>query len=126
MLALVVALALQIGVNYANDYSDGIRGTDDARVGPVRLVGVRAGHAAGRCSPPRSAASASPARPASSWRPPTSWWLLLSGAAAIAAAWFYTGGSRPYGYRGARRAVGVRVLRPGRGDRDGLRRRWSG
>ena len=82
VLALVVALALQIGVNYANDYSDGIRGTDEARVGPVRLV------AAG-LAPPRQVLAAT-----------TTWWLLAVGAAAVAAAWTYTGGPRPYGYRG--------------------------
>ncbi len=99
LLALVVALALQVGVNYANDYSDGIRGTDAARVGPTRLV------AAGLASPAavkRAAfvafgvgAIAGAVLAASS-----SWWLLGVGAAAIAAAWFYTGGSRPYGYSG--------------------------
>jgi 1,4-dihydroxy-2-naphthoate octaprenyltransferase len=81
VLALVVALALQVGVNYANDYSDGIRGTDEVRVGPVRLV------ASGLARPRQVLAAV------------TSWWLLLVGAAAVAAAWFYTGGSKPYGYR---------------------------
>jgi 1,4-dihydroxy-2-naphthoate polyprenyltransferase len=98
-LALVVALALQIGVNYANDYSDGIRGTDEARVGPVRLV-------AGGLAPPRQVLAAalisfSVAGVAGLvLAAVTSWWLLVLGAAAVAAAWFYTGGSRPYGYRG--------------------------
>jgi 1,4-dihydroxy-2-naphthoate polyprenyltransferase len=97
-LALLVALALQIGVNFANDYSDGIRGTDEARVGPVRLVGSRLalpGHvlaAAVGCFAVACAAGLALAVM-------TSWWLLLVGAAAVAAAWFYTGGSRPYGYR---------------------------
>jgi 1,4-dihydroxy-2-naphthoate octaprenyltransferase len=97
--ALFVALALQVGVNYANDYSDGVRGTDDARVGPLRLVGSGA-------APPRSvllaallcflaAAVAGLALVVAT----RAWWLLLVGALAIAAAWFYTGGSRPYGYR---------------------------
>jgi 1,4-dihydroxy-2-naphthoate octaprenyltransferase len=97
--ALFVALALQVGVNYANDYSDGVRGTDDARVGPLRLVG--SGVAA-----PRSvllaavlcflaAAVAGLALVVAT----RAWWLLVVGALAIAAAWFYTGGSRPYGYR---------------------------
>ena len=100
LLALVVALALQVGVNYANDYSDGIRGTDDARVGPVRLVGQ------GLASP-RSvklaafamfgvAALAGLALVVLT----QAWWLLLVGAAAIVAAWFYTGGPSPYGYAG--------------------------
>jgi 1,4-dihydroxy-2-naphthoate polyprenyltransferase len=97
-LALVVALALQVGVNYANDYSDGIRGTDEVRVGPVRLVGsglakprhvlaAALGCFAAACAAGLVLAAVS------------SWWLLLLGAAAVAAAWFYTGGSRPYGYR---------------------------
>ena len=81
-LALVVALALQVGVNFANDYSDGVRGSDEQRVGPVRLV------AAG-LAPPRQVLAAV-----------TSWWLVAVGAGCIAAAWFYTGGPRPYGYHG--------------------------
>jgi 1,4-dihydroxy-2-naphthoate octaprenyltransferase len=98
VLALVVALALQIGVNYANDYSDGIRGTDEVRVGPVRLV-------AGRLARPRQVLAAALGSFAVAGvaglvlAAMTSWWLLLLGAAAVAAAWFYTGGSRPYGYR---------------------------
>jgi 1,4-dihydroxy-2-naphthoate octaprenyltransferase len=99
LLALVVALALQIGVNYANDYSDGIRGTDEARVGPVRLV------ASGLAAPRqvRGAALASFAVACVAGlvlAATTSWWLLAVGAAAVAAAWTYTGGSHPYGYRG--------------------------
>jgi 1,4-dihydroxy-2-naphthoate octaprenyltransferase len=99
LLALVVALALQVGVNYANDYSDGIRGTDKARVGPVRLV------AAG-LAPPRQVLNAALASFAVAGvagfvlAATTSWWLLALGAAAMAAAWTYTGGSHPYGYRG--------------------------
>ena len=97
-LALVVALALQIGVNYANDYSDGIRGTDEVRVGPVRLVGsglAKSRHvlAAALCF--FGVASVAGLVLAAV----TSWWLLLLGAAALAPAWFYTGGSKPYGYR---------------------------
>jgi 1,4-dihydroxy-2-naphthoate polyprenyltransferase len=97
-LALVVALSLQIGVNYANDYSDGIRGTDEVRVGPVRLVAARLAEpkhvlaAAVGCFAVACAAGLALAAV-------TSWWLLLLGTAAVAAAWFYTGGSRPYGYR---------------------------
>lgn len=99
-LALIVALSLQIGVNYANDYSDGIRGTDGAhRVGPFRLVGsgaaapaaVKAG--AMICFAVAGAAGLVLAIL-------TAWWLILVGAAAIAAAWFYTGGKHPYGYAG--------------------------
>jgi len=97
--ALVVALALQVGVNYANDYSDGIRGTDDDRVGPFRLVGSRA------ASPPavrRAAVAAFGVAAAVGLvlAATTSWWLVAVGAAAIAAAWGYTGGPRPYGYAG--------------------------
>jgi 1,4-dihydroxy-2-naphthoate octaprenyltransferase len=99
LLALVVALALQIGTNYANDYSDGIRGTDDARVGPLRLV-------ASRLVPPEAVrraamlayALAGAAGVALAWA--TSWWLVPVGVASILAGWFYTGGPRPYGYAG--------------------------
>ena len=99
LLALVVSLALQIGVNYANDYSDGVRGTDDVRVGPVRLV------ASGLATPAEVkraalvafgvAAAAGLALAAT-----TSWWLIAVGVASILAAWGYTGGPRPYGYLG--------------------------
>lgn len=97
-LALVVALALQIGVNYANDYSDGIRGTDEVRVGPVRLV------ASGLARPKQVLAAALGSFAVAGaaglvLAAATSWWLLLVGLAAVAAAWFYTGGKRPYGYR---------------------------
>jgi 1,4-dihydroxy-2-naphthoate polyprenyltransferase len=97
-LALVVALALQVGVNYANDYSDGIRGTDEVRIGPVRLV-------AGGLARPKQVLAAALGSFAIAGiaglvlAAATSWWLLLFGAAAVAAAWFYTGGTRPYGYR---------------------------
>jgi 1,4-dihydroxy-2-naphthoate octaprenyltransferase len=99
LLALVVALALQVGVNYANDYSDGIRGTDEARVGPVRLV------AAG-LAPPRQVLTAAGVSFAVAClagfvlAATTAWWLLAVGAAAVVAAWTYTGGRHPYGYRG--------------------------
>jgi len=97
-LALIVALALQVGVNYANDYSDGIRGTDEQRVGPVRLV------ASGLAAPRRVLTAAFTSFLVAGLAglvlaAVVSWWLLLLGATAIAAAWFYTGGSRPYGYR---------------------------
>jgi 1,4-dihydroxy-2-naphthoate polyprenyltransferase len=98
-LALVVALSLQVGVNYANDYSDGIRGTDAQRVGPVRLVGsglARPGQVLAAAL--GSFAVAGLAGLALAWA--VSWWLLLLGIAAIGAAWFYTGGKHPYGYRG--------------------------
>jgi 1,4-dihydroxy-2-naphthoate octaprenyltransferase len=99
VLALVVALALQVGVNYANDYSDGVRGSDEKRVGPVRLV------AAG-LAPPRQVLAAAflcffvAGAAGLALASVTSWWLVAVGAASIAAAWFYTGGPRPYGYRG--------------------------
>jgi len=98
-LALVVSLALQVGVNFANDYSDGIRGTDDVRVGPVRLVasGLAAPGAVKRAA---FAAFGVAAAAGLALAVATTWWLLAVGAAAIAAAWFYTGGSHPYGYAG--------------------------
>jgi 1,4-dihydroxy-2-naphthoate polyprenyltransferase len=99
LLALVVALALQVGVNYANDYSDGVRGSDERRVGPVRLV------AAGLASPRHVLAAALAfffvaGLAGLALAAVTSWWLLAVGAACIAAAWFYTGGPKPYGYNG--------------------------
>ena len=98
LLCLGLSLALQVGVNYANDYSDGVRGTDDDRVGPLRLVG--SGLASARAV--KTAALASLALGAAfglALAITSSWWLLLVGAVSIAAAWFYTGGSKPYGYR---------------------------
>ncbi|MCU1595775.1 MAG: 1,4-dihydroxy-2-naphthoateoctaprenyltransferase [Frankiales bacterium] len=99
LLALLVALALQVGVNYANDYSDGIRGTDEVRVGPLRLVG--GGHATPRAVL-RAALAAFGIAAVSGLVLAllTTPWLLLVGALAIAAAWGYTGGKKPYGYRG--------------------------
>ena len=99
-LALIVALALQIGVNYANDYSDGIRGTDADRVGPLRLVGQ--GIAAPRAVRNAAFVGFLIAALAGLLLVALSgfWWLLIVGAASIGAAWFYTGGSRPYGYAG--------------------------
>lgn len=98
-LALVVSLALIVGVNYANDYSDGIRGTDDVRAGPLRLVGSKV-------ASPRSVliaavislllAAAAGLALASLTNP----WLIAVGVVCIAGAWFYTGGSKPYGYLG--------------------------
>ncbi len=95
---LVVAVALQIGVNYANDYSDGVRGTDANRVGPQRLVG------SGRARPRAVLtaaivffAIAAVAGALVVWKS-GQWWLLAVGVVCIAAAWFYTGGKRPYGY----------------------------
>ncbi len=99
LLAMVVAVALIIGVNYANDYSDGIRGTDDERAGPLRLVGSKVASpravltaailslTVGAIAGLALAASSDP-------------WLIAVGAACIAGAWLYTGGSKPYGYLG--------------------------
>lgn len=98
-LALVVSLALQVGVNYANDYSDGIKGTDAVRVGPLRLVGsgVAKPSAVKRAA---LIAFAVAAVAGLVLAVVTTLWLLLVGAAAILAAWTYTGGPRPYGYAG--------------------------
>src|SRR5262249_10569568 len=100
LLALVVALAMQVGVNYANDYSDGIRGTDDDRVGPVRLVG--SGAAAPGAVRAAALASFLIASVAGLVLVALAgqWWLLALGAVCIAGAWGYTGGPRPYGYAG--------------------------
>ncbi|HUV10567.1 MAG TPA: 1,4-dihydroxy-2-naphthoate polyprenyltransferase [Acidimicrobiia bacterium] len=98
-LALVVALGMQIGVNYANDYSDGVRGTDRDRKGPVRLTATG-------LATPRAVATASgvaflvAAAAGLALAALVSWWLIVVGAAAIVAALGYTGGPRPYGYRG--------------------------
>jgi 1,4-dihydroxy-2-naphthoate polyprenyltransferase len=98
-LALVVSLALQVGVNYANDYSDGVRGTDEVRVGPVRLVGsgLASASAVKRAA---FAAFGVAAVAGLVLAAATSWWLLVVGVASILAGWFYTGGSNPYGYLG--------------------------
>jgi 1,4-dihydroxy-2-naphthoate polyprenyltransferase len=96
-LALVVSLALQVGVNYANDYSDGIRGTDADRVGPVRLVGSGLAPA-GSVRLAAFAAFGVAMAAGLVLAATTSWWLLLVGALAVVAAWFYTGGKTPYGY----------------------------
>ncbi|TWD79702.1 1,4-dihydroxy-2-naphthoate prenyltransferase [Kribbella amoyensis] len=98
LLALGVALALQIGVNYANDYSDGIRGTDENRVGPLRLVGSKV------ASPGAVKAAAFSCFGVGAVLgivlcATSNWWLLVAGAASLVGAWFYTGGKKPYGYR---------------------------
>jgi len=100
LLALLVALSLIVGVNFANDYSDGVRGTDEQRVGPLRLVGSQAAR-------PRTVLAAALGclgvagilglvLVAATGR----WWLLLMGAVCVLGAWYYTGGRRPYGYSG--------------------------
>lgn len=96
---LAVALLLQIGVNFSNDYSDGIRGTDEYRVGPPRLVGSgenprKVLAVALSCFALASAVGLSVAIVSQSW------WLIGAGVVAVAAAWFYTGGKHPYGYAG--------------------------
>lgn len=100
LLAAGVALALQIAVNFANDYSDGVRGTDAQRVGPLRLTAS----GAARPGQVKAAAFASFAVAAVLGLALVAlsgqWWLLAVGAAAIAAAWYYTGGRHPYGYLG--------------------------
>jgi 1,4-dihydroxy-2-naphthoate octaprenyltransferase len=98
-LALLVSLSLQIGVNYANDYSDGIRGTDNDRIGPSRIT-------AGGLAKPSQVKSAAfisfgiAAVAGLGLAITTSWWLIAVGAISIAAAWGYTGGKNPYGYMG--------------------------
>ena len=98
-LALVVAVALQVGVNYANDYSDGIRGTDAQRVGPMRLVGSST---ASPGSVKRAAFLAFGVAAVAGLllAATTAWWLVAVGAVCVVAAWFYTGGDKPYGYLG--------------------------
>jgi 1,4-dihydroxy-2-naphthoate octaprenyltransferase len=100
LLALAVALFLQIGVNYANDYSDGIRGTDDYRVGPLRLTGSKSV----KPEAVKLAAFAFFGLAAASGLAIVlitgMFWLIAVGIAAIIAAWFYTGGKSPYGYAG--------------------------
>ena len=99
LLALAVSVALIVGVNYANDYSDGIRGTDDDRSGPVRLVGAKlAAPRAVRNAAMLSFALGAVAGVALALV--SAPWLIALGAVCIAGAWFYTGGSRPYGYAG--------------------------
>jgi len=97
--AMVVALAIQVGTNYQNDYADGVRGTDSQRVGPVRLV------ASGLATPSevRKAALASMLVAAAAGLAlaiAVSPWLLVVGAASFLAGYFYTGGPKPYGYLG--------------------------
>ncbi len=99
LLALVVSLALQVAVNYANDYSDGIRGTDAERVGPMRLVGSGAA-TPGAVKRAAFVAFGVAAVAGLVLAATTAWWLLAVGAVSVMAAWFYTGGSKPYGYLG--------------------------
>lgn len=100
VLALIVALAMQVGVNYSNDYSDGIRGTDDNRVGPFRLTGSRSTEprrvklAAFGCFGVAGLAGLILIGLSGTW------WLIVIGVLAVLAAWYYTGGKHPYGYVG--------------------------
>lgn len=99
LLALIVSLSLQVGVNYANDYSDGIRGTDANRVGPTRIT------ASGLATPASVKTAAFiafgiGAVAGLALAVMTSWWLIAVGIASILAAWGYTGGKNPYGYIG--------------------------
>ena len=99
-LALLVALALQVGVNFANDYSDGIRGTDDHRVGPFRLTGSGTALPQAVRMAAMIAFALAGVAGAALVALCGAWWLLAIGAGCVAAAWFYTGGRRPYGYAG--------------------------
>lgn len=99
VLCLFIALALQIGTNYANDYSDGVRGTDEVRVGPFRLTASRLVPAPRvRSAAYLGFALACAAGLVLASR--TTWWLVAIGATAVLAGWFYTGGPKPYGYYG--------------------------
>ena len=100
VLAAVVALLLQIGVNYANDYSDGIRGTDEVRVGPLRLVGSGAARPRDVKMAAFGALGLAMVAGLALVLLSQAWWLLLVGAGAVLAAWGYTGGKNPYGYMG--------------------------
>lgn len=100
LLAFLVAFFLQVGVNYANDYSDGVKGTDEVRVGPLRLVG------SGAASPGQVKAAALICFALAGLSGlaliylAQQWWFLAIGASAVLAAWGYTGGKHPYGYMG--------------------------
>jgi len=98
LLALIVALALQVGVNYANDYSDGIKGTDAHRIGPMRLVGSGAA-TPGSVMKAAFISFAIAAIAGLILASRTSWLLIILGAICILAAWTYTGGPKPYGYQ---------------------------
>lgn len=99
LFALVVSVAIQVGTNYANDYSDGVRGTDDVRVGPVRLVagGLASARAVKRAALAAFAVAGAAGLVLAAAVGPE---LVGVGAACLAAGWYYTGGSRPYGYVG--------------------------
>jgi len=119
-LALVVSLLLQVGVNYANDYSDGVRGTDEVRVGPQRLVGSG-------LATPRSVKLAAflcfglAAVVGLALALMTSLWVIPVGLAAVLAGWFYTGGKNPYGYIGLGEVFVFVFFRLGRNGRNHVR-----
>jgi len=99
VLCLIVALSLQVGTNFANDYSDGVRGTDTDRVGPLRLTASKL--VAARVVRRAAWWGFAVASVAGVWLSArTSWWLILVGVSAVLAGWFYTGGPKPYGYYG--------------------------
>ena len=100
LLALAVALFLQIGVNYANDYSDGIRGTDDYRVGPLRLTGSKSVKPEAVKLAAFGFFGLAAASGLAIVLVTGMFWLIAVGLVAIVAAWFYTGGKSPYGYAG--------------------------
>ncbi|MEO7422980.1 MAG: 1,4-dihydroxy-2-naphthoate polyprenyltransferase [Ornithinibacter sp.] len=100
ILALLVSLALQVGVNYANDYSDGIRGTDEARVGPVRLVGQRLAQPGNVKLAAFASFGAAGLAGLALVGLSQAWIMLPLGVFAVLAAWRYTDGDNPYGYRG--------------------------
>lgn len=99
-LAAGVALALQVGVNYANDYSDGVRGTDAVRAGPLRLTGSGVARPAAVKRAAFASFAVAGVLGLALCAVSGTWWLLLVGAGAVVAAWGYTGGRNPYGYRG--------------------------
>jgi 1,4-dihydroxy-2-naphthoate octaprenyltransferase len=100
LLALGVALALQVGVNYANDYSDGVRGTDTERVGPMRLTASLAARPGQVKAAAFAAFGVAGVLGLALVALSGQWWLLAVGALCVLAAWYYTGGRRPYGYLG--------------------------
>jgi 1,4-dihydroxy-2-naphthoate octaprenyltransferase len=100
VLALIVAIALVVGVNFANDYSDGIRGTDDERVGPLRLVGSKVAEPTTVRAIAIVSFSVAGLAGLTLVSLSRQWWLIAVGVVCIAGAWFYTGGKRPYGYSG--------------------------
>jgi 1,4-dihydroxy-2-naphthoate octaprenyltransferase len=100
LLALLVSLSLIVGVNFANDYSDGIRGTDEHRVGPLRLVGSKTAKPKAVLAAALTSLGLAGVLGLVLVAVSGHWWLLIMGALCIIGAWFYTGGKKPYGYYG--------------------------